>query len=317
MTDKKLSKTALKKREVTALKIEKLANKALSPIIKTVQNMTDVLKGTINLSQEILAGFKNFAGIWLTNTDKPILEVVSEFRNKIYKECLFLTPSEKTVAYNKDKMAKLQFHEKPRERAKFKYYLKCMTAHPDDTGEGDLGVPPRALRDLFYVINQIPKLMAFTDTRGVLKGNYSSVDDMPSQLGTIKADKTAMNAQNKSTADQKKRNQTMSTKLGTALVKFLNSADTFKDMVEDCHKVVSNSKDRTNVTKIVTASSRKLDADLIKLNEFLKDALSIKSPKELTGSLALIVERSDIVEIAVTAQKIETVASTKTATSNK
>jgi len=307
MTVKKTAKKLSK--EEKADQITKLASEALTPVVNIVKNMTDALKGTINLSLEVLAGFKNYATIWTTNTDKPIQEIVSDFRDGIYIECLFLTPSQKTVAYNNEKMALLQFHKLPKERAKYKHYKKCIATHPDDTGEGNIGVPPRQLRDLFYIINQIPVLMAYNDSRGDLKGDYSTVTGIPDQLGTIRSDKTAMNAQKKKQNDMDKKADDLATKIGTALIKIQNSFDNFQEMIKDCHTVIEISKDQNNVAKIVRSASKKMDDDLVKLNEFLKDSLATKTPKQLKGAYKLIVERSEIVDIQKTTERINTIAS--------
>lgn len=317
-THKKMSKTALKNADSKSMKITKLADQALDPVIQIVKNMTEALKGTVNLSLEVLAGFKNFANVWIVNeTSKTMQEIVGEFRDQIYEECLFLTPAQKTVAYNKSKMKALHFHKLEKEKAKYRHYKLCMDTHPDDTGEGDIGVPPRQLRDLFYIINQIPVLMRYEDKGKNLKGDYTTIEGIPDLLGTIKADKTEMNSQKKKQSALEARTLSMSSKLGSALIKFQNAFENFEEMIKDCNKVIVDKTPRNNVSKITNSVSKKMEADILKLNEFLKESLETRSPSDLKGKFKLIVERSDIVDMAQPAIDILKTASIKTTTSKQ
>ena len=59
-----------------------------------------------------------------------------------------------------------------------------------------------------------------------------------------------------------------------------------------------------------------MEADILKLNDFLKESLATRSPSDLKGKFKLIVERSDIVDMAQPAMDILNTASPKLATSN-
>ena len=323
MTKKNVKKKAkaTPKEIATADKISALASDALTSVVKTVRDMTDVLNRSVNLSQEVLLGFKEFANVWINNgTEKTINEIVSEFRYGIYKECLFLTPEEKSIAYSDSKMKKLQTSKEARDKAKWRYLNSCMKEHPD-LDEGNHGLPPRRIRDLFYIINQLPKLMKYDDTARVPKGDYSSIDSIPDRLGTIKVDKTAMRQEEKKKTDNDNLSETLATKLGESLIKIQNSFQNFEQIINDCRKVITEDKAQNNVAKIARSVSRRVDNDLVKINEVLAESLLLRSEKELNGSLKLIKERSDIVldkieqaesqkQIEETAQAIEAMSGT-------
>ena len=123
MKTKNVKKPATKKTPMSSSKITKLGNKALESVIDIVRDMTDLSTRAVNLSQEILLGFKDYASIYLINTtDTTIEQIVSQFREEIYTKCLFLTRSQKNIAYSDSKMAKLEGSKEPKDQADAKHY---------------------------------------------------------------------------------------------------------------------------------------------------------------------------------------------------
>ena len=115
--------------------------------------------------------------------------------------------------------------------------------------------------------------------------------------------------------------ETLATKLGESLIKIQNSFQNFEQIINDCRKVITEDKAQNNVAKIARSVSRRVDNDLVKINEVLAESLLLRSEKELNGSLKLIKERSDIVldkieqaesqkQIEETAQAIEAMSGT-------
>jgi hypothetical protein len=296
MTEKNVKKPATKKTPMSSSKITKLGNKALESVIDIVRDMTDLSTRTVNLSQEILLGFKDYADIYLVNTtEMTIGQIVRQFREDIYQKCLFLLPSQKTIAYSDSKMAKLEGSKEPKDQADAKHYKKCMREHPDLDG-GNHGLPSKRLQDVFSLIAQLPKLMEFAkdNNTNVLHSDYSSLDNIPDRLSQIKTDKVAMNKVINEKKAEEKRKEELDSKLGSSLIACANSFDNFIRLIDDCRKVIKDVKVQNNVAKIGNAVSRKVDSDLFKLNVILQDQLSLPSNKEkLNSSFSVIKETSD------------------------
>jgi len=311
-------KTSTKKTAMSASRISQLGTKAIESVIDIVKDMTDLSHRTVNLSQEILLGFKDYAEIYLVNTtDTTIEQIVKQFREEIYTKCLFLLPSQKSIAYSDSKMAKLDSSKEPKDRADAKHYRKCMRAH-QDLDNGNHGLPSKRLQDVFSLIAQLPKLMEFAKNNNtdVLHSDYSSLENIPNRLSQIKTDKVAMNKIVNEKKAEEKRTKELDSKIGSSLISCLNSFDNFIRLIEDCRKVITDEKEQNNVAKIGKAVSRKVDNDLFKMNEILQEQLLLPSNKEkLTKSFSVIKETSDgIVEKAVTAvaKNIEEVKTQKT-----
>jgi len=311
-------KTSTKKTAMSASRISQLGTKAIESVIDIVKDMTDLSHRTVNLSQEILLGFKDYAEIYLVNTsDKTIQQIVSQFREEIYTKCLFLLPSQKSIAYSDSKMAKLDSSKEPKDRADAKHYRKCMRAH-QDLDNGNHGLPSKRLQDVFSLIAQLPKLMEFAKNNNtdVLHSDYSSLENIPNRLSQIKTDKVAMNKIVNEKKAEEKRTKELDSKIGSSLISCLNSFDNFIRLIEDCRKVITDEKEQNNVAKIGKAVSRKVDNDLFKMNEILQEQLLLPSNKEkLTKSFSVIKETSDgIVAKAVNAvaKNIDEVKTQKT-----
>ena len=311
-------KTSTKKTAMSASRISQLGTKALESVIDIVKDMTDLSHRTVNLSQEILLGFKDYAEIYLVNrTDMTIEQIVKQFREEIYTKCLFLLPSQKSIAYSDSKMAKLDDSKEPKDRADAKHYRKCMRAH-QDLDNGNHGLPSKRLQDVFSLIAQLPKLMEFAKNNNtdVLHSDYSSLENIPNRLSQIKTDKVAMNKIVNEKKAEEKRTKELDSKIGSSLIACLNSFENFIRLIEDCRKVITDEKEQNNIAKIGRSVSRKVDNDLFKMNEILQEQLSLPSNKEkLTKSFSVIKETSDgIVAKAVNAvaKNIQEVKTQKT-----
>ena len=274
--------TKKNKNDKQAIKIQNLAKKLLEPCIDLVKNMNSAEQQFRNLSSELLAGFKNFATFWTTEKrSKDMVEIVSEFREGIFIECNFLTaPQAKTANSIKD-MDILYKEDRPL----FNFYTKCMKLNPSENEGGKHGLPPSRIAFIFSLINQIPKM--------INNGIYDSVNDIPNELGTVKADKIAMNKKLNEGKESENRAKAMKEPLAKSRINFENSISGFIDIVNFCHTVVIDENQRKQVSKINNALSRKVNNAKVSVNDILQEALSNYSADDLKGKYQLIKERSD------------------------